>query len=590
MARPTTPSFYDVFGGLNEESGSEIGNYECREMENLYIINRGQELQRRKGTAILTDWDEDGIIDGLEWIRIDDTDYLITVWDGTVYDALSASGTDFLLGGPNRFSSWPTVNGTQLARKLYLGNGVDQNVRWDGTSVRQVMPEKPEVSGTVLSVSGANIGATESNHYKITFLSYDGISSEPSDVVAGSSLSDLGMALSPLPISQDGDCTGRQIWRTVGAGTTYYLIGTVTGNVDTVFVDSVLDEDVDTLVELETATVRFPPCRYLVNHQERLVGAFSDSDEGDTRTVYLSNFQVPETCPLIAPLDAVDDPVFGARIPVEDTVTALETFGNVLLVWTAGACYRLEGDNPNNWTFNKWIDNGCVSHRSVASHRNTLVWLGPDGVYLAEGWGQVSRISDPIREEFEDFTAIGMAGGHGFIWQDRYYLCFNDRAFYYDLVYRTWGKLDPWKWQNTVVSRNTGQLRERLFATDDLTAQVWELETGKDDNGEAIQVRWASKDKDLGHFGREKRVHRVIATFKAGTGEATVTLYRSGELLDTFVHDLSTVARTGSEISTLDDRASEGARDEYFRLEVESSTEAADFRLLRCGFHYTLCS
>jgi hypothetical protein len=237
MARPTTPSFYDVFGGLNEESGSEIGAYEARELRTSTFINRGQELQRRKGTAILTDWDEDGIIDGLEWIRIDDTDYLITVWDGTVYDALSASGTDFLLGGPNRFSSWPTVNGAQLSRKLYLGNGVDQNVRWDGTSVRQVMPEKPEVSGTVLSVSGANIGATEGNHYKITFLSYDGISSEPSDVVAGSSLSDLGMALSPLPISQDGDYTGRQIWRTVGAGTTYYLIGTVTGNVDTVFVD-----------------------------------------------------------------------------------------------------------------------------------------------------------------------------------------------------------------------------------------------------------------------------------------------------------------------------------------------------------------
>lgn len=585
MARPTTPSFYEVFGGLNTESGSEISQYEARDLQNLYIQNRGQELVRRKGTDILRDWEEIALIDGLEWVRIDGTDHLLTVFSGDIYDALS--GPAVVSGGSDRFPSSADVNGALLSSKLYLGNGVDQNVRWDGDAIKQVMPAQPG-SGTVAATGAVGL-LTGTYNYRITFTSADGINSQPSEPTT-IAVNTKKVDLSSIPTASSTENTqGRKVWRTAAGGTTYYLITTLADNTTTTYTDNTADADLDTTVELDLETVRFPPCRYLVNHQERLVGAFSSGSAGDQKTVYISNYQEPENCPLIAPLDEVDNPVFGARIPVEDTVTALATFGNVLLVWTAGGCWRLIGDNPNNWSFDKWIDNGCVAHRTAASHRNTLLWLGPDGVYQAEGWGQVTRISDPIRAEFEDeITAPFMENAHAFIWQDRYYLCFIDRAFYYDLTYRTWGELTSWDWLNTAVSRNTGETKERIFAADDLSAQVWELETGTDDDGDAIQVRWTSKDKDLGHFGREKRVHRVVVAFKTGTGEATVKLYRSGELLDTFTHDLSDVTRTGSEISVLDERTSEGARDEYFRLLIESETEAEAFRLLRAGFHYTL--
>jgi hypothetical protein len=70
----------------------------------------------------------------------------------------------------------------------------------------------------------------------------------------------------------------------------------------------------------------------------------------------------------------------------------------------------------------------------------------------------------------------------------------------------------------------------------------------------------------------------------------TVTLYRgAGESIQTFSHDLATVRRTGANISILDDRANEYARDEYFRMEVSSST-TGEFRMLQAGTHYTLAT
>lgn len=587
MARPTTPSYYEVFGGLSTESGSELHQAEAREMVNLYIRNRGQELQRRKGTDILLDWGESGIIDGLEWVRIDGTNHLMAVVEGDIVDAFSSTGV--VSGGTDRFSSWPTVNGAHLNRKLYLGNGVDQNVRWDGDVVKQIMPSQPSGAPTLSIGPAGNL--TGIYQYKVTFVSADGIDSEPSDASAQLGVSADQIAVSGIvTASGSEDIQGRRLWRTEANGSDYYLVTTISDNVTTVYMDNLTDALLTAGTALEEQTVRFPPCRYLVTHQERLVGAYSDSDEGDLETVYVSNFQEPESCPIVGPLEEIDNPHFGIRIPVEDEVTGLASFGNVLLVWTAGSAFRLIGDNPNNWSFDRWVENGCVAHRSIAQNRNILLWLGPDGVYMAEGWNQVTLVSDPIRDQFED--SEWMEDAHAFIWDDRYYLILPglSKTYYYDLKYRVWGELESWVWKTAAVGRNTGESRERIFATDTLSLEVWELETGTDDNGETIQIRWASKDKDLGHFGREKRIHRVIVAFKAGTGTATVSLYRSGELLDEFVHDVSDVNRTGSEISVLDDRPSEGARDEYFRLAVEAEATGADFRMLRAGFHFSLCT
>lgn len=593
MSRPTTPSWYDVFGGLNLESSSEIGNFEAAELTNLYIWNKGQELRRRKGTELVREFPWDALIDGMEWVDIDGTAYLVTVISGTVYDALD--GTDPLALGANRFTAGTrAVNGALLNQKLYLGNGVHQNVRFDGSTVKQVMPSQP----TAPTATASSTAPTFSGQYKykVTYTSADGVNSTPSDASNTVNLTNQSVSLT-IPVGTSAEnIASRKIWRTLTSGTTYYLVGTVTGNITTTFADNTEDADVDLTNELETGNVRFPPCQYMVNHQERLCGIGNTTEDDGPTTLFISNFQEPELCPLVVPLDEVDDPNQGIRIPIASSGTAIGSFGNVLLVWTKSACYRLTGDNPNNWSFDKWLDVGCVSHRTVRQYRNMLFWLGPDGVYLAEGWGNVQRISDAIQDDFLDsiFSSFNQ-NSHAYLFDQKYFITsISGPCYYFDLRFRTWGKLDPWVWACSAVSQGSGEFQERIYAADDLTATVYQLETGSLDehvlDGSAIQAVWKSKDKDLGHFGREKRIHRVIAGFRTSSGDATVYLYRGGELLDTFTHDLSSVSRTGSLISQMDERASEGARDEFFAVKVSSSTLADEFRILRAGFHFTLAT
>jgi len=587
MARPTTAAFSELFGGLNLESGTELDNLEARELTNLYIRNKGQELQRRKGQALVASGYATGSVDGLKWVRIDGTDYIFSVL-GTVYSSGVA-----VSGGTSRFTAGNDVNFCKISNKLYFGNGVDQNCRFDGGSVAQVMPSVPSVTGISGGTGAGTTHFTAGTYtYKITFVSVDGIDSQPSaEFNVFTSTNYERLTFSGIPTAPAAEnVTARHIWRTFNEGTDFYLVGTVSGNVTTTFIDETPDSDIDTTLALDTSTVRFPPCRYLVNFQERLAGAHCESSEGDKHTLYVSNYQIPEDCPLVAPLDQVDDPTFGIRVPLPDDITALVAWGNVLLVWLRGVCYRLIGDNPNNWSLDKWIDVGCVAHRSFGSYRNALMWLGQDGVYLAQSWGQVERISEPIRTVFEGLTADEMASAHGFVWDDRYYLIIAGVGYWFDLKFKVWGKVTPWEYDTSTVSENTGNFRESIYGSVSGSEAINQMETGTDDLGESIAVVWESKDRDLGLFGREKRVHRVVVHFKAGSGTATVELYRGGELLDTFTQDISEVPRTGSEISELDERASEGARDQFFRMRITADATGDDWRLLRAGVHYTLAT
>jgi hypothetical protein len=595
MPRPTTPSFYERFLGMSDEPATEIADFGASSLENLYIQNNQQQLERRKGTAIVVSGlTPDSSMDMLHWERLCDENRLIAVNGGNVLNLFDEALPSYNIpGGPSRFTSGIAANAALLNGKLYVGNGTDQNVRFDCSSVRQVMPGQP--SAPVVVASGVCDCFDGVYKYRITYVSYDGIDSQPSDEYEFTATT--GMANAVTGISTAGaaeDITGRRIWRTAANGSTYYLVTTLADNTTTEYLDAIDDEFIVTGAVLDELTRRFPPCQVLVNHQERLAGVrCAVSGEGNMRTLYLSNYGEPEVCPEVAPLDEVDNPVHGARIPLQDEAVGLATWGNVLLIFLRGSAYRLIGDNPNNWSLDKWIDVGCSAHRSIVTYQNMCFWLGPDGVYIAEGGGggiNYRRISDELRHTFEALSASDMAASHAFIWDQRYYLCLPGQAFYYDLRWKVWGELTEWDWIDSTVSKNTGSAKELIYAAKTGSGEAWQLETGTTDNGEAITATWTSKEKDMGQFLREKRVHRVGVMFTAATGDATVTLYRDGESVQTFTHDLEDVTRDGAEFSLLEDRCVEGARGEFFKLRVQSSTSHATFRILRAGLHYSLAT
>lgn len=591
MPYPATPSYYEKFLGLNDGTTTELGEFEAARLENLYVWNRGDELRRRNGTSIFIDDLPIDQLDYLSWNRLETTNFLLGVCNTNVLNFLTPSPYT-MTGGNGRFTVGQECEGAQINNKVYIGNGLDPNVRVNiSGEVDQSIPEQPTNTNMTAIISGAGV-LTGQYNYQVTFFSADGIDSQPGLVPALVATASNAVQLQLIPIADSGsDSQGRRIWRTIQGGTQYYLLTTISDNTTVDFYDNIADVDVDTTIVLDETVVGFPPCKYLANFQDRLVGMFCATSEGDRKTLYISDYQIPEICRIIAPLDEVDDPSFGMRIPVPDEGTGLVVLGNVLLIFCRGSAYRLIGDNPNNWSFDKWIDIGCMSHRSLQVYRNLLFWMGPDGIYMGEGQGsniQVTRISDPIREELNAMTADGFVNSTGFVWDNRYYICFEDVAFYYDTVFRVWGKLTNWTWGRTTVSRNTGLAKELIYAGKIAVGEIWQLETGSDDDGDVIPTVWRSKTKDMGQFGRQKRMHKVLVSWKSTSGTATVTLYRgAGELIQTFTKDIGIPDRTGGEIASLDSRCGENARDELFAIQIECETEE-DYRLTQAGWLWTL--
>ncbi len=593
MPRPTTISVYERFLGLNSGEATEIGEFQASTLQNFYIANEAQELVRRNGTSPTIDSLGAGNLDMLRWVRINGVEWLMGSYGGHVLN-LQGDPPYFVPGCLNRLTSGRDASSAFINNELIIGDGLAQNVRFDGETVAQVMLGQP-ASGTTLAEFGALFdGLAGTYSYRFAFLSADGRSSQASVATSGVTVvAASGITLTGIPTCSELDCTGVEVYRTINGGTQYYLVATL-ANGTTTYVDTVLDTAVDTSLVLDEVAVRFPPCQILVNFQERLAGILSDSSEGDNQTLYVSNYQEPEYCPLIAPLDGVDNPVFGARFPLPDAPVGLANLGNVLIVFLRGSAYRLIGQDPNNWDLHKWHDHGTVAHRSIQTYKNMMLWLGPDGVYSMEGSAAgvtTRRISDDITSSLEEITATDMGLAHAFVWDDKYFLCFPSAAFYFDLKYRVWGEHTGWLWRASTVTQNTGSAKERIYAALYGEAQVWQLEIGSTDDEAPILAVWASKDKNLGQYGRDKRVHRVLATFKTGTGEASGLLYRgAGELIQVIEQDLSSVKRTGSAISIMDKRAVSAARDEYFRLEIRTATEDDVFRILQAGFTWSLAT
>lgn len=598
MPRPLTPAEYAAFLGLSQEPDTEIGEQQASVLQNLYLWGEGKELVRRGGTSRITapGIDATSAFDGLYYVRILGTDWLIAAQDGAFGNWIDGGRGDALPNSTGKYTAGRSVGAAFLPYALYLGDGLKQNVRWDGSTIKQVACSQPG-SGTTAVASGSG-SLTGVYTYKVTFTSADGHDSQASAQSANINASgNSQFNLTNIPTAPAGeDCTGRRLWRTINGGTDWYLVATISDNTTTTYTDTTADASVDTSLAVDASVVRFPPCQLLVGHQLRLCGILCAAAEGDTKTLYLSDYQKPWSCANVGPLDQVDDPTLGARIPLQDVPTGLIPYGNVLIVWFANQAWRVIGDNPNNWSFDKWLNIGCVSHRTAKVYRTALIWLAADGVYAVEGIGEgvtVNRISDDIRSTLDGFTAADLAAAHAFLWFDRYYLVFPtvSKAYYFDFKYRQWGELTNWLWDHCAVCQATTSQRERIFGTRHAIGQVWQLETGTTDSGETIPVQWRSKMVDMGQFGRQKRVHRIIVHWKVGSGIATVKLYRGGgELIQTLTHDLSIAARTSSTLTDLEENCVESARDDHFAIEMLHNAFSDDFRLLNAGVLWSLCT
>jgi hypothetical protein len=598
MPRPLSLLVWrDFKEGLNDGVPMEAGQKQASRLQNLYIEQSW--LERRKGTSPLGtgNLSPNQDLDGLGWFKVTSTEYLLAAHNGGLTDWLAATPGTTVTNSTGKTTSGTDANMAWVDGKVYIGDGLKQNIRFNGTRVDQVLTDTP--SSALTAAVGAAGGPTGTYTYYVTFISADGNHSPTSPLSNSVTVVNQKINLSSIPTCGAGqDCSGRGIWRNKNGSTVYYNVTTIADNTTTVFtddkVDSALGDRLNDFLGENLQNRRFPPCRYLIAHQNRLIGAGCNTVEGDKQTVYISNYQQPWYCPI---LPDFDDPNQGTRIPLQGPaageITGIHSHGDRVAVFTGGAAYLLTtSDQLLDYALHRFSDHGCVAHRTIRSVRDMLIWLAPDGVYMAREGQPVTRISDDVAEEHLPLTDPAMmAKAHAFVWKQRYFLCWPTGCVWFDLRYQAWGENTAWNWRVSAVTTFTTGLVERIYGAQAGAARVWQMETGATDNGAAIATVWESADWDCGLPYRDKRIHLAGLKWKLGVGTATVALFRETgtTAIQTATKDLSVADVTGATIAKLDQRIAEQGRGEYFRLRVtHSDALATEYLLLQADVLWSM--
>jgi hypothetical protein len=525
-------------------------------------------------------------LQGLIWAKISTSEKLVGISGGNVLDFLN--GGSVISGGLSRFGAGSDVNGAWVEGALYLGDGTDENVRVNATTVAQAMVDPPLTDPTLVSSVGGIHALAGDYSYLVSFLNADGEPSatnpNPVTVTHGAGPA-ISISVQTIPQPPAGhDITGIAIWRQVPGSADFLWVKTLSIGV-TLWIDDVADDFEGTV--LQAADAKFPPCQFLVEHASRLIGA---GNAASPQTVFISDKFKPWYCPESPDLS---DPNQGSRANVQGraagAITGLCSHGSYVAVMTYSEGWFLSGDEPLDFALIRFSAHGCVSHRSMVSARGLLLWLGPEAVYAFDGT-HVFRVSDDVRTTVEAMTPAEKASANAFVWQDKYFLCWSTGALVLDLEYafpHVWSTNTAWLWNCSTVAEFVSGTAQRIYAGQVGANSVYQLETGTTDNGAAIPLGWASRDYDMGYPGREKRVHAVWSRWTKGTGTATILVKTgSGQTIQTITYNIATVDNASETASRQWTGVVEQGRSEFFRIDIAISSTAAVCELLGAGLEW----
>lgn len=599
MPRPTSPFRTPSFRSLNDDLGVELQDDEAAAILNLYR-DRGT-LKRRGGTTPLGSSNLYPVseIDGLFWARLNDRNYLLAAHNGRITDWFDASPGVEITNSAGKHTAGADTSFAWIEDAVVIGDGQTANTRFTGTRVDQlsVAPVTSGFSGVVFAGGSLPVA---SYTYKVAYLTAAGDAGLASAAITvgptGGANLQIRLTLPALPAGSDA--SGWRIYRLPSGGTEYKVVADVTA---TPYDDTILDAaltDAGTS-EPNLTSDAFPPCAILVEWHNRLLGADCRTAAGDRRTLYISNFRGPAYCPAAPDLE---DPTQGTQIKLQGAgagnITAILPHGDRVYVFTGGQAWTLVGDEPIDYSLTPFAEVGCIAHRTAKAHRDRILWLADDGVYMATARGTFDRISDNVRNTLAGLTATQRARAWAQVWDEKYILGYPTvgaavgGALVFDLRYDQWSTLAAWPFRVGACSVPVDGARCRLFGALSAVGRVWEMETGITDNGAAIATRYKTRDFDLGLPGREKRLHYFGATWKVGVGTATVVLSRdTGEVVQTETHNLATPVVTGGAVARLDARANEGARAEHFAIEItHADADAAELILAAIDGRWTLAT
>ncbi len=245
-----------------------------------------------------------------------------------------------------------------------------------------------------------------------------------------------------------------------------------------------------------------------------------------------------------APYGGTDANYFDLSPDDGDYITGMAKYMDQLIVFKSRSIWALTFDS-NGQPIAKLITNaiGCISHWSIDSIDNDLIFLSRKGYYVL---GQEAQYFDQLRtnklsiriEPYIKSMTPARLNRVTSIWHDNVYYSSvptgvsttNNRCFMYFRQYSGW-----YPAQNINANAFTQYIDtnndEKLYYADETLPQVWVQTTSYLDDTSAIPMYWESKAYDLGGFDIQKRFVDITLLFRQLSGAVKVTVTLDGSRL-----------------------------------------------------------
>lgn len=408
----------------------------------------------------------------------------------------------------------------------------------------------PSTAPTLVQ-GGAGVHAAGDYYGVVTFTNLDtGAESNPSDASVKVTLAaDKKVLWSAIPTSTQVQVSGRSLYRTLtDQQAEYYWVATLGDNFATIYEDNVDVADMGFQVSYRNGT---PPANTSIieNWGERIWLS-------DGTAVFFSQYTeygpLPESFYSASEIQVYPDD--GHKI-----VTLL-AFGDRLMVFKTNATHYIVGTDASNFTRQTLSDkHGCVAPLSAKTAEGLLIWFAGDNFYRSDGTNVDSISTSKIRNLIDNIpksqlknVAAAIDAEHG--WYIATIAQNSDTHPSLRIIYNyktgTWhvdsfpSALQAPTFMGDFYDSNGAPLHYGVFSDQGGSQHkhVYNLMSGLDDDGAAIDAYFVTKAFGLGAEGMMKAGRRVSVRCPQTAAEATMgwlldgssSMHKSGRLVSLY--------------------------------------------------------
>jgi len=417
---------------------------------------------------------------------------------------------------------------------FYIGNGIDANLKYNGTTVYNMGIQAPSSTATVaLAGLGAGNLANGVYYYKITFYNSTlGHESNPSASSASVTVADKTtngqVALSAIPVSSDTQVNARRIYRTTVGGGVWLLLATISNNTATTYTDNLADASLG--IAIDGFGNGVPPLFSMIEIWQG--HAFTAGP--NSSNVWFSKSNKPNA------VDSNDSRGLDANDG--DNVTGLRRLSNFLVAFKTNSIWNAYGTDRNTFGFTRYVtDTGAVNNACIVNVpvKNVLAFIDANARFWFYNGSSVEPTALGLETDLNGLNQSQLTKAVGSVHKPKNQCRWivpnaeatqNGLMIWYDYLEDKWGTqpIDNVKANYIAELKDSASKNQNYLAG--YTGYVLTGDTGGSDDSSAV----ACEVIDRGHPNtggpdpnaeQMKTFHRVLVMFKTVSGTTITVSY-----------------------------------------------------------------